>query len=59
MREHRIGLEGNRSAIRLDGLERPLGDDRGIALGNQPVEFPLVGEGREGQGAGQPRRPPR
>ena len=52
MREHRIRLERDRAAVRLDGLERPLGDDSGVAFGNQPVEFPLVGQGPECQGAG-------
>ena len=52
MREHRIRLERDRAAIGLDGLERAFGDDRGVAVGNQAVEFPLVGQGAERQGAG-------
>ncbi len=52
MRQHGIRLERDRAAVGLDGLERALGDDRGVAVGDQPVEFPLVGQGPEGQGAG-------
>ena len=52
MRQHRIGLAGDGAAIGLDGLERALGDDRGVAVGNQAVEFALVGQGAKRQGAG-------
>ena len=52
VRQHRIGLEGDGAAVGLDRLERAFGHDGGVAVGNQAVEFALVGQGAKGQGAG-------
>ena len=52
VREHRIRVAGNGAAVGLDGLERALVGHGLVAVGDQAVEFPLVGQGGKGQGAG-------
>ena len=52
MRQHRVRLAGDCTAVRFDGFEWPLGGHRRIALGDQPVVFPLVGQRAKGQGRG-------
>ena len=52
VRQHRVRLARDRAAVGLDGLERPFGHDGRVAVGNQAVEFALVGQGAKGQGAG-------
>jgi hypothetical protein len=50
--EHRIRVAGNGAGVRLDGLEWALFGHGLVAVGNQAVELPLVGQGGKGQGAG-------